>query len=121
MMRHRTISIFGLTALAATALCVNSIDNGLDSPGAGGSPPKGDSNDVILGGDSDKVKVDDGILAVGEGVRDMTHDTTGGDIGGGIDMTGDVGYKPLHDDPVMGDDIGGGGTGNVGDTDRRAA
>lgn len=70
-MRHR--SILGLTALA---LC--SIDNDLKSAGAGGTPPKGDSNHVamkndnlILGDTGDKVKVGGGILAVDEGARDI--------------------------------------------------
>lgn len=82
MMRHRFI--FGLATLALCAAATHAdsttmISGDLDSVGAGGSPPKGDSNHVamkndnlILGDTGDKVKVDGGgILAVDEGARDI--------------------------------------------------
>ncbi len=72
MMRLRTS--FGPTAIM---LCMATmISDDLDSTGAGGTPPKGDDHvampgdDITIGGDSDKVKVD-------EGARDMTDGTTG--------------------------------------------
>ena len=108
MMRHRFIfgpATLALCSAATHADSTTMISGDLDSVGAGGSPPKGSSDDHVTMTSDDKMigGTGDGILAIGEGARDI------GDSGDGT--TGDplqrdevpIGTFMSDDNPILGE------------------